>query len=582
MTNIQATPCAWTDDGQPRSSQYDDVYYGDAGLEESRYVFLGGCDVTHRWSKQSVVPLVVGETGFGTGLNFLTLWQAWLKAGQPGTIHFISVEKHLMCVDDLARAHDAFPELAPLAQLLRASFPKSAGRHDLNFENGRMRLTVLAGEGADMLATLAPRRMVDCWFLDGFAPALNPDLWSDRLFREIARLSKDGASLATFTAVGDVRRRLAHVGFKMERRKGFGRKRHMSIGRFDGHDAKHSPHKLSWADSALPTVPPKKVTIVGAGLAGLLTARAIKAKAPEISVTVIERQRNWAATVSAIPAALITPWLDHGAGGGPRFMGNAFSFACDFWASIGASVWHDTGVELSDKGLHIAQTGWVDGAAALALLAKGGDVRFGVTRAPVSSANHAVILCPGVGLTGFLDGADLPLKPLAGQIALVNHVAHGFTMPQMADHYLIPDGADRLVIGASFRDPSAAVPNDDDRAGLLDSFNISGQQHVSDWSGSRLTVPDRLPLMGPVPDFDQWRTMFAPIKHGPTAVADMTGPLTPGLFVMGALGSRGFMTAPLLADNLAAMVCGQVPSLARDELAALHPGRFLIRELRRS
>ncbi len=567
-------------------------------------MFLEGCRIDQLWRTNGQGPLVVGETGFGTGLNFLALWQAWRQAGQPGKFHFISVEMHPLGADELARAHNQFPELNELAQQLRSTFPEVAGRHDLSFEGGQVRLTLLIGDGADMLASLGPGCMVDCWFLDGFAPASNPDLWSDRLFREIARLSKDKARLSTFTAVGDVRRGLQHVGFEVERQKGFGRKRHMSVAVFNRDHARHAPHRLSWAGRNNAPAVPTKVTIVGAGLAGLLTARMIVRRRPDIDLTVVDRNDNWDGTVSAIPAALITPWLDHGPGGGPSLMEQAFRYACRFWAQLGAPVWHGGGAELvaqsddewrqfkkvsessdgyrlTKEGLFISQTGWVDGSAALHHLADGIDVRFGVNDPAIPTEDHAVIICAGAGLPALLPDTDFPIKLIAGQIADVQLPAHGFDGPRKADHYLIPVGLDRLIIGASFRDPDVQVPNGADRDALLSSFGLRSPDAVSDWTGTRAALPDRMPLMGPVPDFSQWRTEFAPIKHGPTAIADKVGAYWPGLYVLGALGSRGFMTAPLLADNLAAMICGEVPSLARDQLAAVHPGRFLIGDLRR-
>lgn len=597
--------CDWTEAGQPRSAKYDDVYYGDDGLAESRYVFLRGCNVPDIWLDDRASHLVVGETGFGTGLNFLALWQAWQDAGRKGSLHFISTELHPMSEKDLERAHKAFAAVALLAGQLRTQFPHSdSGRFDLVFEEGAVRLTLLIGDATQMLSNLGPDRMVDCWFLDGFAPATNPEMWSDALFREVARLSKHGARLASFTAVGDVRRRLAQVGFTVERKDGFGKKRHMSVGQFDAAQTMSPPHRLSWAGRGRAAALPDRVTIVGAGLCGLLTAHILKSRQPDMDVEVIDRAPDWSGAASSLPAALVTPWLDRGDGPGAKIMRKAFIRAVEFWSQLaGDNIWHATGLDLvaqsgeeqdqfrqlaadrpdyhySDGILFVPQAGWVDGASALKALASGVEVKFDVGVAPTPSADHAVILCAGAGLAAAYPTADWPIKQLAGQIALADGTA--LDKPIKAAHYAIPDPRGRTIIGASFKPCDETVPNAADRRALLQSFDLDDGRVVEDWAGIRAALPDRLPLMGPVPDFQDWRQKFAAIQHGPVAIAGKVGDYRPGLYVLGGVGSRGFMSAPLLADSLVALICGTVPPLMRDELAALHPGRFLIRDLRRA
>lgn len=229
---IQHAQLHWDDQGQPLSSTYDDVYFSRlSGLEETRYVFLQHNRLAERFAAlQAGECLVVGETGFGTGLNFLCTWQLFrLHAPANACLHFISVEKFPLQVGDLQQALALWPELNELAGALQSLYPALLdGAQSIHLDEGRVRLSLLVGDAAEQLAGLDAR--VDAWFLDGFAPAKNPEMWTDALFQQLARLSAPGATLATFTSAGFVRRGLQAAGFAMQRSKGFGFKRQMLSG----------------------------------------------------------------------------------------------------------------------------------------------------------------------------------------------------------------------------------------------------------------------------------------------------------------------------------------------------------------
>lgn len=242
---IQPATLEFNAEGTPVSRDFDDVYFSnDNGLEETRYVFLGGNRLAERFPVHSHPLFIVAESGFGTGLNFLTLWQAFdsFRSAHPQAtlqrLHFISFEKFPLTRDDLALAHQHWPELAPWAEQLQAQWPLPLpGCHRLLLDRGRVTLDLWFGdinELTDQLdATL--NQTVDAWFLDGFAPAKNPDMWTPNLFNAMARLARPGATLATFTSAGFVRRGLQEAGFTMQKRKGFGRKREMLCGVMEQH-----------------------------------------------------------------------------------------------------------------------------------------------------------------------------------------------------------------------------------------------------------------------------------------------------------------------------------------------------------
>ncbi|MEO0356741.1 MAG: tRNA (5-methylaminomethyl-2-thiouridine)(34)-methyltransferase MnmD [Pseudomonadota bacterium] len=207
----------WSDRGVPISNHFDDPYYSlDDGVAETTHVFLSGNDLPDRFTD----GFHIAETGFGTGLNFLVALDAWRHARVPGTLHFTSFEAFPLDADTITAAHAHFPMLKPLSEEIdwsrhSASLPDA----ELRVIIGDARTTLPAWDGA-----------VDAWFLDGFSPANNPELWGDDLLLAVGRHTKPGGTCATYSAAGAIRRGLDAAGFDVTRVAGFGRKRHMSIG----------------------------------------------------------------------------------------------------------------------------------------------------------------------------------------------------------------------------------------------------------------------------------------------------------------------------------------------------------------
>lgn len=291
-------------DGVPVSNQFDDPFYSlDGGLEESRFVFIQGTELKDLLRKET--HLTIGETGFGTGLNFLATWQAWRENKNSARITFISAEAFPLKTDDLQKAHAAFPEIDELAVKLREKWPPpSPGYHLITFEGGAIRLLLLFGDAHEMFTKLHGK--VDAWYLDGFAPAKNPEMWQDRLFSVMASLSHPETTLATFTAAGFVRRGLTNVGFNMRKTPGFGRKRERLVGKYQPEGLNNKTilpkAKPSWA-----TIGPanhERVAIIGAGIAGLMLGHALKIKGV---YSTIYTDTNAANTSTQLPAAILAP-----------------------------------------------------------------------------------------------------------------------------------------------------------------------------------------------------------------------------------------------------------------------------------
>lgn len=234
--------------GQPYASAFDDVYFStDNGLLETDYVFLQGNDLANRWqhlsTPMSTQTFTIAETGFGTGLNFLCAAQLWLATAPKNAIlHYISTEKYPLNVQDFTAALQLWPTLSPLSTPLLNGYENMLNHAEryINaeaciFMGNRIQLSLLIGDATACFSTLdAKNTNIDAWFLDGFSPAKNPDMWQAALFNEMARLSSKASTFATFTSAGAVRRGLMASGFEVTKRTGFGKKREMLIGSFVG------------------------------------------------------------------------------------------------------------------------------------------------------------------------------------------------------------------------------------------------------------------------------------------------------------------------------------------------------------
>lgn len=294
---VLATP-QLTSDGTPFSAQYDDVYHStEGGLAQAQHVFLGGNGLPGEWQGKGAFTIV--ETGFGQGLNFLATWAAWRDDPQRcARLDFVSIEKHPFDKAGLSVVHPQSGVLVPLAEMLRLAWPVPVpGVHRLVFDGGRVTLTLLFGDAMEMLPQLSCA--ADAFYLDGFSPAKNPDLWQSRVFKQLARVARAGATLATYTAAGFVRRGLQEAGFDARRAPGFGPKRDMTVAQFPTH----------WRTRRGPVEAPvwseRHAIVLGAGLAGCSVAEKLAARGWRI--TLIDANDGPARGTSAHRAAAMHP-----------------------------------------------------------------------------------------------------------------------------------------------------------------------------------------------------------------------------------------------------------------------------------
>ena len=313
---------AWTADGTPYSERFDDVYHSrDGGPGQAESVFLAGNGLPGRWRGRE--RFVVLETGFGPGLNFLATWAAWRADPQRcRRLHFVSCELHPFLRDDLAQLHARWPELAPLAGELQSRWPLAApGVHRLELDGDRVCLTLFFGDARDGLDRLVLR--ADAFFLDGFSPTKNPELWSPRVFHQLGRLAAPGASLATWSVAGTVREGLRRAGFEIAKAPGFGGKRQMLRGVLaarraaPGRDAEALATHDTIAQAAAAPGPgapaspsgaahaARHALVIGAGVAGTSVAERLAARG--WTVEVIDAAAHAGAGASGNHAGVLRP-----------------------------------------------------------------------------------------------------------------------------------------------------------------------------------------------------------------------------------------------------------------------------------
>lgn len=656
QTSLHHARLDWNEAGTPVSSEFGDVYFSnDNGLSETRYVFLQQNRLPERFSHHDSDSFVIGETGFGTGLNFLATMSAFLEqaplSGNGSRLHFISVEKYPLTQADLRKALAAWPELAPLSQPLIDQWPLPvSGCHRLLFADGRIRLDLWFGDIKEMLPQVPhpATGLVDAWYLDGFSPAKNPEMWTQDLFDDLARLARPDATLSTFTCAGFVRRGLIAAGFAMKKVKGHGSKREMLAGVREGKVPQQSI--APWY--ARPTGREGEVLIIGGGIASAMTALSLVERGRH--VTLLCEDGEPASGASGNRQGALYPLLNGEHDALSRFYSLAFGFARNRLLALAKhhpvafSLCGVTQLGYDDKSaaklakmsqgpfppelMHPLSAVEVEQVVGLPCDADGVSYPLGgwlcpadLTRAAIREAqasgrlevvfNAAVtriaeevdgwrvesqdgrawqapnlVVAAGHKLPALLPFAELPLYPVRGQ---VSHVPTTARLSQLRtvlcyDGYLTPAHNGAHCIGASYGRNQTdlayrADEQEQNRARLQAcvphqrwpaEVDVSGAQARV---GVRCASRDHLPVAGPVV------RLAALVDHDVNAPADQQSalPLHAGLYVLGALGSRGLCSAPLCGELVASEICGDPLPLAAALLEALHPARYWVRRLRR-
>lgn len=634
-------------DGVPVSMRFDDVYFSrENGLAETGHVFLEGCGLPGAWRGTASRSFTIAETGFGTGLNFLAAWDLWRRHRPAGgVLHYVAVEGFPIPRRRLAETLSAFPGLATLAARLIERYPDGCpGLHRIWFAEDRVCLTLAIGEAEEALSGLEAR--VDAWFLDGFAPAKNPSMWRDAVLREVSRLSRPGTCLASFTAAGSVRRGLGAVGFDVEKRPGYGRKRDCIAARFVGAVAVNETEP--WY-APPPPMAPERAAVIGAGVGGAALVGVLRRRG--IGVDWLDRHGRPAAEASGNPAGLMMarPSLAGDAIGAVNAA--AFRYAVAqaealdlpfhgdgvielatsadglgrFEALADADALSGVSAELVDAGaageiagvpverpaLWHRSGGWVrprDWTAALsgdpgprradirAIRRSGaGWALTGEADIRVADAD-AVFVSSAIGSRMLLADSLLPLQAIRGQVTRLGETGVSRRLRACLAYggYLSPAMPGGHVTGATYthdgfeagRWPVAV--RGEDHARILGTMPACVARLFGDApsvlggrAAVRAATPDRQPVAGPVCAADDLAAAYGHLRNDAKRVAGGPPPYLAGLYALTGLGSRGLVTAPLMAELVVSQMLGEPWPVTRAVAAAVHPNRFAIRALSR-
>ncbi len=581
------------DGGQPRSVDYGDIYCSRDGQRETHRVFIAPLEFEAMCECADASGLSVGELGFGAGMNFLSLCEVFLqRAPANARLDYIAFEKHPLTRTDLVRilAHRTFA--SELREALVASWPaRLEGWHCRYFAAGRIRLVLHQGEALEGLLDFTGR--CHAWLLDGFDPRCNPEMWSQQLFETLNRRSQPGARLATYTAQGEVRRRLESVGFSMQRVDQRPHKRHSLVGRLGG-------------EKPSTRAPASQVAVVGAGFAGTFSAHLLSLRGADVHLfdqpfsahrsgpmpvaiahARLGRPDNPLMRLRALASGYSNDWyrrLDARRGVleapvNPRDV-RRIERQASLWGAaddcvqllapdqaqelikatgIGTSLWHTQCHVLGADRLHrllrhagITRHAAGPGAEILSCVSSGRGWTL-YTRRGTSHTFGQVVICAGAGSLGLLP--NLGASTLGGQMDLVRMstalsgtlvgalIGEGFAAP-------LDDG--RLAVGATYEssplsEEEASGENLARAKAWLRALGVAfAPTHQGCWRGLRVYHGDRLPLVGEV---------------------------APGLYINTAHGSAGSILAPLCAELLTNQMCGGALAVSQTLAAEIRPNR---------
>lgn len=601
----------------PISKQFGDVYFSkDNGLLETRHVFLNGNDLTERLSHLNDYQyFCVGETGFGTGLNILALWQLWrqVRPDNHSHLHAISVEKFPLSKADLIRALNVWTELQPLAEKLLEQYPLPiAGCHRLDFPEERFSLDLWLGDAQDIFPSIPKTQTVNAWFLDGFAPSCNPDMWQENVLNHIVRLSDLGTTFASFSVAGVLKRGLKQHGIQISRPRGFGHKREML--------------KAIWLDAAAPPeiasrnseenvvtqqqpesktiTRQRNIAIIGAGIAGLSSAWAFAQRGHQVT---IYEQNEPLSGASGNPLALLNPKLCPIEQAHDHLMTLSWQHALNFYPRfkafkpiqvqqialknpdellglveqypdhvLSAHCSNQIKPETAFSSLKLRQAGAVSPHQLRDEILQHPNIT--VKKAKISdlkqvekqtelwqdqerlaTADHVIVCCAKQSAELF---KNYPLlKPIRGQVSWVNNSNQPLPLDQAYSYggYCMQLDATQLILGASF------YPNRDDT-------EVLPEDHVHNHELIHSVFPEYTQQL---PSTDSWQGR-ASVRAQSLDYFPLVGKMqnTNECYTFAGLGSKGFLFAPLCSEVLAALVLGELCPIPQSLLDKLNPQRF--------
>lgn len=666
---ITTAKISFSDNGTPLSRTFDDVYFSqDNGLAETEYVFLQNNNLPNRWYNWEKRHFVIAEMGFGTGLNFLAVANLFLKfrTEHPNhplkQLHFQSIEKFPLEKPDLAKALKSWEQLSKESEELIAHYPiLISGCHRMNLFDGRITLDLWFGDVLEVLPQWRQQEeaAVDCWFLDGFAPSKNPEMWTPELFNHMGRISSVEGTFATFTAAGFVKRGLQDAGFEVVKKPGFGRKREMLTGVLkESSEARtaplfYGPWYRNSCNKQTPTAP--SVAVIGGGMAGANALAALSRAG--FRATLYEQSNKLASGASGNIQGGFYPHLTADFSLQSQIYALCFDYASKFYQAAlnqGANFTFDrcgalltafsdavgerqnsfiqnqawpkelaypvtvseaeeiAGLPLKQSAIYFPNGGWINPAelvnALVEIASKAGSIEVSLNHqlrrleknnaswklhfSDGSICEHDIVLLTNAHNVGELPQcSQLPLSPVRGQVERVasNPMLRQLKTVLCHKGYFTPSFENFHAMGSTYskKDDSCDFRMEDEESNLsvlkksfIDCAWVNSVTLAQNGRASiRCSTPDRLPIMGAVPNQLEQKAQYEdlykalPENHYPMAEDHSN------LYILAGLGSRGLCTAPLLAEAIVCQIAGKPLPFNQQQLAALNPNRFLIRDL---
>jgi tRNA 5-methylaminomethyl-2-thiouridine biosynthesis bifunctional protein len=594
----------------PYSEQFQDVYFSkDGGLEESNYVFLEGNQLSDKFTNLEKPIFTVAETGFGTGLNFLCTWKLWEdleKHNSNSWLHYISVEGFPLTGDEIKDYLSGYSELAPYLNKFLSEYKLlTKGFYRFIFPESRVSLLILYGLANDVLPDLEAN--VDTWYLDGFAPAKNPEIWSETVFKAIERLSSHNTSFATYTSASFVRRNLKSIGFEVEKVKGYGKKREMLVGKLTNGKKPNIKPLQEW---------PKEFSIAGAGIAGSSLAYALSLRG--IPVTVYDPS-GIAEEGSGNPSGIFYPFLS-------KYPTPASLFSLQsYFYTIHALSKKEFSFTIISKGLnHILDTkdivlrystAIIEHELPLEIVSFEYDpdrlyFPYGYSLSPkhfikkllenvnfiqsalpesVLNAGYNYALCNAFSIQESLEKLHippLPLKKVRGQVAIVESedLEQPITQPACCNSYISPHYNNQYVVGSTYDEftPDRDWSMEDEKKILEELGNLvplsrKSKEDLEDWYRSR---KDRIEM----------EMLNSTNRHSPNksnegslyrvshrAQSRDRQPIIGnylGEWIFTGLGSKGLVVGLLGGEVLASLILGEPLPIPLSVYKAITPERY--------
>ena len=573
----------WEND-LPFSLDSNDIFFQVDALDEIEHVFIEPNLILQRASKDT--NLVIGEIGFGFGLNFLSTCKSWLKNSNNGLLTFISIDHKVPTQTEIKRLFKKFKILKDLEDEFFESFdPIHKGINKFFFSNWNVELVLYIGDVIDAIRDLNGGFMMDAWYLDGFDPKANPVMWSNDVLDFIKIHSHKNTTLSTFSAAGFIRRGLSERGFEVERKKGFKFKRHHLAGSYSQIEQKQTF---------------KRVAVVGSGIAGCSTAYHLAKKGHTVELFEINGEISSGA--SGNPLAALYPRFNPNEQPINTLNLSSFFYADRFYKSLNCDAYFRTGVAFlnhdkrtekwikklkmlnredlfvfSDEknstgydnfeGVIFNHGGYLDPVKMNGCLIEHKNItvnknyEFKSFDSNSSSVKlhfkdnkeltfDCLVLAHGSGLINFSSYLTLS----KGQLAAAK-ISDSIQMPINSNGYILPLKDEVNWIGSSYENQFQNMDVNKSKLQEMiefqcDQFNL---QNAENECGSKTQIrvisKDKLPISGQYKEYKN-------------------------VFLLGGLGSRGFCYGPILGDHIASLIGNNISPLEKIVTDSLQPNRF--------